>query len=477
MPTRLTGRAPLAGAALLALACATNPATGSRELMLVSESQEIAMGQQTFRASIQNYGLVQDSALQAYVSAIGLRMAAESERPQLPWAFAVLDDPVINAFAAPGGFVMVTRGLLTHMANEAELASVLGHEIGHVTARHTAQALTRQQIAQVGLVGASIVKPELGSVIQAAGQGLGLLFMKFGRDQESQSDMLGFRYMMRTRYDPREADNVFETFSRMAAMSGGDRLPDWQSTHPAPEDRVAKARARLDTVTADLSAFTVNRDGFLRRVDGLAFGENPRHGYFEGNRLYHPEMAFQVDFPAGWKRQNTAIAVLAAPPKGDAILQLTTAKGTPDEAAREFFGQEGVQGEARRSTVNGLQAAGGDFQAQTQDGVLSGSVVFLAHRGQTFRLAGFGTAEAIPTYRPELRATLQSFRPVTDRAVLGKQPNRIRLQKVTAQMTVEEFHRRYPSVVPVEQVALINGLDGPATVISAGETMKRVVNR
>ncbi len=476
-PFLRAGALAAAGGGLAVLACATNPATGSKEFMLVSESQEIAMGQQTFQASMQNYGVVQDSALQAYVAGIGHRMAAVSERPQLPWAFAVLDDPVINAFAAPGGFVMVTRGLLTHMGNEAELASVLGHEIGHVTARHTAQAITRQQVAQVGLVGASIVKPELAGVIQAAGQGLGLLFMKFGRDQESQSDMLGFRYMMRTNYDPREADNVFETFSRMEAMSGGDRLPDWQSTHPAPEDRVAKARARLDTVTADLSSFTVNRDGFLRRIEGLEFGPNPRQGYFEGNRLYHPEMAFQVDFPDGWKRQNTAVAVLAAPPKGDAILQLTLAKGTPEEAARAFFGQEGVQGEPRRSTVNGLQAYGGDFQAQTQDGTLSGSVVFLAHKGQTFRFAGFGAAQAVSAYAEQLRATLRSFRPVTDRAVLDKQPNRLRLQKVPSQMTLQEFHRRYPSVIPVEQVALINGLDGPASVISAGETVKRVVSR
>jgi predicted Zn-dependent protease len=475
--TRRAAALSLAGAGLLVLACATNPATGSRELMLVSESQEIALGQQTYQASIATYGLVPDSALQAWVSGIGLRMAAASERPQLPWAFGVLDDPVINAFAAPGGFVMVTRGLLTHMNSEAELASVLGHEIGHVTARHSAQAITRQQLATVGLVGAAIVKPELGGVLQAAQQGLGLLFLKFGRDQESQSDMLGFRYMMRTQYDPREADDVFETLARVTQAAGGSRLPTWASSHPAPEDRVVKARARLDTVTADLSKFTVNRDGYLRRIDGLVFGENPRNGYFEGDRFYHPDMAFQLDFPRGWQHQNSAAAVLAAPQQGDAIIQLTLAKGTPQEAAREFFSQQGIQGQARATTVNGLAASGGDFRAQTQEGVLAGSVMFLAHKGQTFRVAAYGGAAAAAAYADAFRATLRSFRPVTDAKVLGVRPNRLVLQRAPSQMTLEEFNRRYPSVIGLPELALINGVEGGASVLSAGETVKRVVNR
>jgi predicted Zn-dependent protease len=467
----------LAGAGLAILACATNPATGSKELMLVSESQEIAMGQQTYQASIATYGLVPDSALQAYVTGIGTRLAAVSERPALPWTFGVLDDPAINAFAAPGGYVMVTRGILTHMNSEAELASVLGHEIGHVTARHTAQAITRQQLATVGLVGVAIVKPELGGVLQAAQQGLGLLFLKFGRDQESQSDALGFRYMMRTQYDPREADNLFQTLDRVSQASGGDRLPSWASTHPAPGDRVAKARERADTITADLSKFAVNRAGYLRHIDGLVYGENPRNGYFEGDRFYHPDVAFQVDFPRGWQHQNTSAAVLAAPKQGDAIIQLTLAKGTPQAAAREFFSQQGVQGQASATTVNGLQAAGGDFRAQTQEGVLAGSVLFLSHQGRTFRLAAYGGAAAAATYADAFRSSLRSFRTVTDQKVLGARPNRLVLQRAPSQMTLEEFNRRFPSVVGLPELALINELEGGASVISSGEMVKRVVNR
>jgi predicted Zn-dependent protease len=188
-------------------------------------------------------------------------------------------------------------------------------------------------------------------------------------------------------------------------------------------------------------------------------------------------MAFQLDFPRGWQHQNSADAVLAAPQQGDAIIQLTLAKGTPQEAAREFFSQQGIQGQARATTVNGLAASGGDFRAQTQEGVLAGSVMFLAHKGQTFRVAAYGGAAAAAAYADAFRATLRSFRPVTDAKVLGVRPNRLVLQRAPSQMTLEEFNRRYPSVIGLPELALINGVEGGASVLSAGETVKRVVNR
>ena len=461
----------------LVLACSTNPATGSKELMLVSESQEVEMGKQTYAQSLATFGGVPDSALQAYVSGIGMRLAQASERPGLPWAFAVLDDPIINAFAAPGGFVMVTRGILANLNNEAELASVLGHEVGHVTARHTAQSITRQQLAQVGMAGAMLAQPGLASVVQAAGAGLGVLFLKFGRDQESQSDVLGFRYMMKTQYDVREADNVFEMLSRVQAASGGARLPDWQSTHPAPEGRVENAKARADTVSANLSTFTVDREEYLRRIDGLVVGNNPRAGYFEGDRFYHPDLAFQMDFPAGWKHQNTARSVLAAPEAGDAMIQVQFAEGTPQEAAQKFFSSQGIQGQAQNTTVNGQPAVGGNFTAQTESGVLEGAVLFVAHKGHTYRLAGFAPQGKGAAYAEQIRASLRSFKVVTDPKVLNIKPNRVKLERVPSQMTLEQFNQRFPSVVELPQLALMNGLDGGASVLSAGDYVKRVVNR
>ena len=186
---------PLRGVAMVIslVACATNPVTGRRELSLVSESQEVAMGQEASKQVVASIGAVPDDALQRYVSGLGMTMAKASERPSLPWSFVVIDDPMVNAFALPGGPVFITRGILSHMNSEAQLVSVLGHEIGHITAKHSVQQMSQAQLAQLGLIAAVIVKPELARFGDAASQGLGLLFLKFGRDDETQADDIGFR--------------------------------------------------------------------------------------------------------------------------------------------------------------------------------------------------------------------------------------------------------------------------------------------
>ena len=185
-------------------ACATNPATGKREFTLVSESQEIAMGQDGAQSVLKESTVVPDSLLQVYVRTLGLSLAKTTERPEVPWSFIVLDDPVVNAFALPGGPIFITRGILTHMTSEAELVSVLGHEIGHVTARHSVRQMTNTQLAQVGLVAGSILSPRIAQFGDVAQAGLGLLFLKFGRGDELQADELGFKYALSNNYDVRE---------------------------------------------------------------------------------------------------------------------------------------------------------------------------------------------------------------------------------------------------------------------------------
>ncbi|HEX8907544.1 MAG TPA: M48 family metalloprotease, partial [Longimicrobiaceae bacterium] len=192
---RLPRRAAAGALALLAAgSCARNPVTGHRELALISEAQEIQMGQQGAQEVAQTLGLLPDQALQDYVQRIGAALAAKSERPNLQWTFRAVDDPSPNAFALPGGYIFVTRGILNLMDSEAELAGVLGHEIGHVTARHTVQQLSRQQLAQLGLGIGSILSPTVAQLGNALGSGLQLLFLKYGRDDERQADELGFRY-------------------------------------------------------------------------------------------------------------------------------------------------------------------------------------------------------------------------------------------------------------------------------------------
>jgi predicted Zn-dependent protease len=221
------------------------------------------MGQQAAQEVGQSIGYVDDPELQAYVAGIGKRMAAKSERPNLPWEFHVVNDAAVNAFALPGGFIYVTRGLLAHMNSEAELATVLGHEIGHVTARHSVQQISKAQLATLGLGIGSILSSDVAQFAGLASQGLGVLFLKYGRDAENQADMLGFKYSLGLNYDVREMANVFSTLNRASQVGGGGgRLPEWLSTHPDPENRVKNTQQRLDTLQASLSKLSWGATNF-----------------------------------------------------------------------------------------------------------------------------------------------------------------------------------------------------------------------
>jgi predicted Zn-dependent protease len=463
---------------LPALGCMTNPVTGRRELSLISESQEIAMGQQAAQEVRRSMGVVPDSGLQSYVRSIGLRMAKNSERPQLPWSFDVVDDPAVNAFALPGGSIFVTRGILAYMQNESELATVVGHEIGHVTAKHSVRQISKAQLAQLGLGIGSIVSDEFAPISGIVGQGFGLLMLKYGRDDETQADDLGFRYALSDGYDVRAMRTMFEMLEQVSGgASAAGRLPQWLSTHPDPENRIAKTDQRLATVTVDLNKNRLNRDAFVRHLDGLVYGENPRQGFFEGSRFNHPDLAFRLDFPSGWKTQNQPSAVLGVSPSQDALFALSIpGTDSPDVALGKFLGQQGIQSGARSSaSVNGFPAAAADFQATTQDGkVVGGRITFLSFGGSTYQLLGYTLTQNLTTYRGAFVQATQSFNRLTDQAALSKQPMRIRLVRLTRDQTVDDFCRQNPSVVPVAAIAMINGAKGAGDVLKAGSWAKRV---
>jgi len=477
---RLARRAPgLAALAIAVSTCATNPVTGKRELSLVSESQEISMGRQYAAQVSQEMGVYADSGVQAYVSGLGRELAAGTERPRLPWTFTVMDDPQVNAFALPGGFIFITRGIMTHMNSEAELATVVGHEIGHVTARHSVQQMTRQQLAQIGLLAGAIASDRIAQNLGLISQGLGVLFLKYSRDDESQADALGFRYALSDGYDVRHMVDMFRILQRVSAKAG-QRIPEWQSTHPDPGNRIQATEARLARVTVPLDGKRVGREEFLQRIEGMIYGDNPRQGYFQGSAFLHPDLAFQLDFPSGWKTANQPASVLGMSQQQDAQVQLALAgQDSPAQALQKFLAQQGIQaGRSSQTTINGNPAAQAGFAAQTQDGnQLQGLVTFLSYGGTTYQLLGISTAAAYPNYDRTFRQFASSFRRLTDPAALNVKPNRITVAKAPRAMTLDQFNRQFPSVIPIDELALINGLKDGSAPLDAGQSVKRVVTR
>lgn len=470
----------LACFALLFVAnCSTNPATGKPQLAMVSEAQEVSMGREAAQQAAQQIGLYEDAELQAYVSRLGKELAAQSERPNLPWSFQVVDDPSVNAFALPGGFIFVTRGLMTHLTSEAELVSVLGHEIGHVTGRHSVEQMSKAQLAQIGLVAGMILQPELArSYGDLAQTGLGLLFLKYGRDDEREADDLGLRYLVAENYDPREMPQVFETLRRVSEREAqGGRVPGWMSTHPTPENRIERISSQVASLDRDFSKATVGRERYLQAMDGVVFGQNPREGYFRGNTFIQPELGFQIEFPQGWKASNQKQAVGAISSREDAVVVVSlSGQSSPEQAAREFFSQQGiVQGQALRGNAGGLPTVSRTFGVQRgQSGDLQGIAAFVEHNNRVYQILGYTLADRARNYDNELSSALGSFSRVTDRRLLDVDPQRLDVVSLPSAMTLQEFDRRYPSTVDLQTLAIINQAQ-PSTRFDAGTEVKRVV--
>jgi predicted Zn-dependent protease len=461
---------------VLAVGCALNPVTGRRELSLVSEAQEIAMGREGAAAVAASIGLHPDVGLQSWVNGMGVALAAKTERPGLPWEFKIADDASVNAFALPGGFIFVTRGLLTQMTNEAELASVIGHEIGHVTARHSVQQMSREQLAMLGLGIGSAISPTIEKYGQVAGAGLGLLFLKYGRDDETESDKLGFRYAMTGGFDTREMANVFRMFQLQSAIGGGGRLPEWQSSHPDPGNRIETVQRMVTAASAtDFSTLRVGEPEYLRRLDGMVYGVNPRLGFFVGSLFAHPDLAFTLRYPDGWKTNNGNDAVTAVSTAQDAVIQLRGAQGTAAQAAQAFFAQEGLTaGPQSSGTIHGLRAIRGEFTAKAEGGVdVRGTAVFIEHGGATWNVTAYTATDKYATYSPAFERSFASFARLTDAAALAVQPHHVRIVAAPRAMTLTQFNNEQPSSIPIAELAMINGMDAQAS-LRAGQLVKRV---
>ena len=459
------------------LSCAVNPVTGKRQLNLMSESQEVALGAQADGSISAQYGLLDDSELAAYVEALGQSMAAVSHRPHLDFHFRLLDDPVVNAFALPGGYVYITRGILAYLNSEAALAGVIGHEIGHVTARHGAQQYTQQTLMGVGLMVGSALSETVAQYADLGGTALQLLLLKYGRDHERQSDELGVQYASDVGYDTRDMAEFFRTLDRLTPPDG--RLPSWASTHPDPGERhVTVLELSEQRQSAGPGPFLTARDAFLQRLDGLMFGPNPREGFVRDGIFHHPDMAFRFPVPAGWQLQNTRTQVAMMSGQQDALVIFTMAEGESEEdAAGRFVSQQGmVLLDQGRVYLGSLPAVRTLVRITAQDG--STQVVmstFFRHGDLLFVFHGLCAEAGYTTHRSVLASVPDGFRTETDPDVLQITPVVLDVVAAPVAGTFAEVAGRYP--IPAEAgmdmtgLALLNGMT-TETRVERGNLLK-----
>jgi predicted Zn-dependent protease len=474
--------AALRAALLAALlgACATNPVTGRRELVLMSPEREASLGREAAEQVERTIGLVDSKPLADYVSALGVRLAAHSPRP-LEHRFFVADMPEANAFALPGGWIYVSRGLLVIATSEAELANVIGHEIGHVAARHAAQRETRALgvgiLSAIGTIAAGVAggaeaARAVGSLGQVAGAGL---IASYSRDQERQADEIGQELSARAGWDPAAMASFLSTLERESKLHGAERLPSFLDSHPVTAERVRDTAARARTLAAAPGGpVAATRREFLARLEGLLVGPDPRQGVFQGTRFLHPGLDFALDFPAGWTTQNQTSAVAAAPPEGGAllVLELQGETGDPRDAAQRFAQANRLRlVSGREARIGGLPAYRALSQLDSQGQTLAVDLTWIAHPRGMFRIAGAAPPARFERFQPLAAATARSFRSLEpdERASLHE----LRLAVVSARAgeTLAALSDRTGNRWSAEETAVSNALV-PDARLAEGDLVK-----
>jgi predicted Zn-dependent protease len=474
-------------AALAVTGCATNPATGKQDIVLMSESDELKVGQQEHAKIMQQYARYDDEALQDYVNQIGQRIVAASHRPQVQFTFTVLDSDEINAFAIPG-YVYITRGIMAYLNSEAELTAVLGHEIGHVTARHMVRQQTGAMATGVGstILGVLTQSADIANVANVAGSAL---VSGYGRDMELEADGLGAQYLVRLGYDPSAMIDVVrllknqESFEIQQARAEGRQPRVYHgvfASHPDNDTRLQEVVKAASKSGGQANYRPPGRDAYLDRIQGMAFGSSAAEGVAKGNRFYHADMGFTVAFPSGWSIKNTPKSVLAMPPQRDAVLELAAQPVPPNLSPREFLTR----------ALNGVPVSGGEelrqyglegYTAVARNvpldwgtpGTARFAVIYLNGMAYIFkgstRLAG-----AMSANDPLFVSSIRTFRRLKDSEYELGDANRIELVRVQPGTTIAGLAAKSPiRPYPAEQLRLLNDLY-PKGEPTPGEIIKVV---
>lgn len=445
--------------------CSRNPITGKKEAFVMSEKREQALGDQSDPSIVASFGLYPDETMQKFIDSKGQQMARISHRSHLKYEFKVLDSPVVNAFALPGGYVYFTRGIMAHFNNEAEFAGVLGHEIGHISGRHSAKQQRNSILSQVGMIAGVVLSPQFRNYAESAGQGLQLMMLKNGRDHETQSDQMGVEYSTKIGYDANYMAGFFKTLNRLSG-DPSQRIPTFLSTHPDPLNRFQNVGrlAKEAQAKSPNKEFKVGRNEYLRMLEGLIFGEDPQQGYVENNMFYHPQMKFKYPVPTGWRVMNSPQQVQMAPADGKAMMIFTFApEKTLDEAANNFVTKNKLQKvEEANLTVNSFPAkAIVTEQLDEQGKVVLKIVTYFIKDGETiFLFHGLAEPANFISYKNLFRNTMEGYARLTDPAKINKQPDRIHIYNVNKNSTLSQaFRDAGLESKRFEEMAIVNGME------------------
>ena len=451
---------------LLIPSCAVNPVTGKKQLMFMSEEQEIALGAQYDPSVVSTFGIYDHPRMLNLITEKGTEMGKISHRPHLEYHFKILDTPVINAFAVPGGYIYLTRGILAQFNNEAELMGVLGHEMGHITARHTAQQQTNQQIGQVLLAGGMIASKEIYQLAEIAMQGMQLLFLSFSRDNEREADRLGVEYSTKIGYDASKMADFFEVLNKMQMASSHAGVPTFLSTHPDPGDRYNSVNRSSDEwkLKVGKDSYIVNTNGYLEMIDGMVYGEDPRQGFVENHVFYHPDLKFKFPFPEDWTLVNSPLQVQITPPDQNAVMVFALSKEkTVEEAAQKAHSDLNLSViKSKKTKVNGYNTLAAVSQQTSENGqVIKLLSYFIEKDGLIYLFHGVSSGADFNNYLPAFESTMSNFARLTDRTKLNVKPDRIKIIKINSTtVSLENAFNYYK--VPQEkykEMALLNNME------------------
>ena len=457
-----------------------NPVSGNTRAYGYSWEEEVRLGEQADQQIQQQFGVYDDEELQRYLDRVAQDVLAESHMRRedtaakfrnTEFTFRVLDSPVINAFALPGGYVYVTRGLMAHLNNEAQLAMVIGHEIAHVAARHASQQAARQQLTQGLLVagavaGQATLGGEVGSnILGLGGQAAQLLSLSYSRDNERESDRLGVEYTTLAAYEAAEGADFFTSLKRIQQQSA-QSIPTWQSTHPDPgqrEDTIVRM-AEEWRQRASVSPLATNQDAYYAALDGIVMGENPRQGFVEDDVFYHPELRFRFPVPGGWQVSNQPSQVIMVEPDQRAYAVFGFAQDdSPEAAATAFANQQGatvVDRGTRR--FDGITAERVLIEGQTQQGQAIRLLGYFFRYGDAvYRLQGVAAASTYSTYRPQFDRIMSGFRELTDPDKLNVQPTRLAVGPAPRSAAFRTFvdESALPDGMTAQELAILNQIE------------------